>query len=438
MRVVRTRLAAAFLVAFLVFTNAGLSLANPMSQTDEALAVAAALHFRAGFGLSTDLSHVTSLVQDPAANRKYSVALSADEVAELDRRMVIQNALEPLVDYARLFPDTFGGLHVDQEAGGVIYFGFTAGLAERSQAIQAMAPPGADIRFVPVERAETELDELVTVILGDQAHQASLEIRVHDVGTNIPENRVEIFVEPYSSEIAAALEQRYEQDVHILPGTAPKVTACASRDNCHPPVRAGVSNDWGCSVGFGVVEDGYRRLLTAGHCVKQVVTRYGWNGWEWFHHTQSLGLSADHSWYYDSKADAGTMGRSGLSTTVHSNNVLRTVEPVASYDITSQQGAASDYNGYMVCQSGQYSGFRCGKILSTNRSPTYEDGTRMINQRLADYAVGVGDSGGAVISSSTRSMAVGLQSGMDGPNLAYYSQISLVEAALFLQISFSE
>lgn len=62
----------------------------------------------------------------------------------------------------------------------------------------------------------------------------------------------------------------------------------------------------------------------------------------------------------------------------------------------------------------------------------------MLKQRLADYAVAGGDSGGAVISNADRHMAVGIQSGMDGPNLAYYSHIGHVEWELFLHVSFTE
>ena len=41
-------------------------------------------------------------------------------------------------------------------------------------------------------------------------------------------------------------------------------------------------------------------------------------------------------------------------------------------------------------------------------------------------AVQVGDSGAPVISQSNTNMAVGLQSGFDGPNIAYYSHIGWV------------
>jgi hypothetical protein len=54
----------------------------------------------------------------------------------------------------------------------------------------------------------------------------------------------------------------------------------------------------------------------------------------------------------------------------------------------------------------------------------------MANQRQANYFVQIGDSGGPVVNSSNRNMAVGLQSGRDSPNVAYYSHIGHVQTAL--------
>jgi hypothetical protein len=178
-----------------------------------------------------------------------------------------------------------------------------------------------------------------------------------------------------------------------------------------------------------------RRFLTAGHCVKQVVDLYGWSGWEWFHHNTSLGLSTGHSWSDYSKADAGTMGN--VSSTIHSRRVMYDVTP-SWYTTSSTQPATSDYPGFAICQSGQTSGFQCGTILSINTTPCYDptppcggsDAVHMANQRQANYFVQIGDSGGPVVNSSNRNMAVGLQSGRDSPNVAYYSHIGHVQTAL--------
>lgn len=431
MNSVRRRFISLLAAVLLVITSTSASLGvTSNDDADFSLEVGAALNFRTTFGYSTDPELVRALERDPGADRKYSVALTADEMADMDRRMAIQNAMEPLVEYAHLFPDTFGGIHVDQAAGGVFYFSFTSGIGARQSVLETMVPAGADIRYREVERTEAEIDELVYQASRDLEFHSSLGITAHDVASNTALNGVDIFVEPFSSEIAVALEQRYGSGIRVVPGTAPELTACVNRDNCDgPPIMAGVSNDWNCTVGFGVHGSSVgtnRRFLTAGHCVYQVVTQYGWSGWEWFHHNTSLGLSTAHSWYDYSTADAGTMGN--VSSTKHSRRVMYDATP-SWYTTSSRQGATSDYQGFAICQSGHTSGFRCGTILSTNTTPNY-GGVHMTNQRQANYLVQVGDSGGPVVSNSNRNMAVGLQSGRDSLYVAYYSHIGHVQAEL--------
>ena len=385
--------------------------------------VATALQFRKAFGLSTDRPAAEALEANPNADRYYSVALNAQERAEIDRRMTIQEKLSPLLAYGRRHADVFGGMHVDQAAGGVVHLGFTAGVDAHRLAAQKLLPPGAQLQVRQVDRTEAQLDQLVDQISRDTALASALGISVHDTGTNIPENTVDVFVEPYSPDVAAAIQGRYGGGVSVLPGSAPQLTACTTRGNCPgPPIMGGVANDWGCTVGFGVNMDGARRFLTAGHCVYQVVSAYGWAGWEWFHQSTSLGLSTDHSWFNYSAADAGAMGN--VSTTIHSDRVLFTTQP-SWYGMSSVQGVGGDWVGMAVCQSGQKSGFQCGTIQSTNRTPDY-GGTHMKWQRLANYFIQVGDSGAPVINGGSRGQAVGLQSGMDGPYLAYFSHIAYV------------
>ena len=430
-------LAAALLVLTSTTASYGVT---PTDDADFALQVGVAVNFRSTFGYSTEIDLIKALESDADADRKYSVALTADEVADMDRRMAIQAAMEPLIEYAHLSPDTFGGVHIDQAAGGVYYFSFTSGISAQRTVLDAMAPAGADIRYRTVERTEADLDELVFRASRELAFNKSLSIAVLDVATSIARNSVDVFVAPFSDDTAKALQERYGDWIRVLPGRAPEITACSNRDNCDgPPIMAGVSNDWGCTVGFGVHGSSVstnRRFLTAGHCVYQVVSAYGWGGWTWFHHNTNLGLSTAHSWYDYSTADAGTMGN--VSSTKHSRRVMFNATP-SWYTTSSKQGASGDAENDAICQSGQTSGFQCGTILSLNSTPCYDntpgtcsgsDAVHMAKQRKANYFVQVGDSGAPVVSMGNRNKAVGLQSGRDGPNIAYYSHIGHVQAEL--------
>jgi hypothetical protein len=430
MNLIRRRFTAVAGAALLLLATTSATFGLGPSDEAHSLRMGAALNFRSTFGYPTDLELVSRLERDPKANRKYSVALAPHELADMNRRMDIQNAMAPLVEYAHRFPDSFGGIHVDQTAGGVYYFSFTSGLDARRRVLDTMAPAGVEMRYRTVARTEAEVDALVERISRDLGFHSRLGVTVHVVGSDTARNGVDVNVEPYSPEIARALEAHYGAGVRVLPGTAPELTACVNRDNCDgPPIMAGVSNDWGCTVGFGVHGSSVSsnpRFLTAGHCIAQVVAAHGWSSWTWFHHITSLGRSTAHSWYDFSTADAGTMGN--VSMTVHSRRVMKDASPTW-YRTSSRQGAASDYQGFAICQSGQTSGLQCGTILSTNKTPNYS-GVHMTKQRQANYMVQMGDSGAPVVSSGNRTMAVGLQSGRDSLYVAYYSHIGHVQAEL--------
>jgi hypothetical protein len=106
------------------------------------LTLGKALEYRRTFGYPTDLAFVTSLELNPAASRTYSVALSPEETADMDRRMAIQEALVPVAEYGRSRPDVFGGMYVDQAHGGVVYVDFTADIATHEAAVRRLAPQG--------------------------------------------------------------------------------------------------------------------------------------------------------------------------------------------------------------------------------------------------------------------------------------------------------
>lgn len=403
-------------------------LATPVQASDvDPLALASAMRFREAFGLTTDPETVRTIEISQTTDRRYSVALLPDEVKEMDLRMEIQEKIPPLLEYGRARADTFGGLWVDQSNGGVIHLGFTNDVAAHRHALDKLTPDDAVLIVDEVAWIESQLRDLTDRISRGTDFDASIGVTVHNTVMKTSSNSVDVFIEPYSQSAAAAIREQYGPAVIARPGVSPEVTACYNRDNCPgPPIMSGIYNDWGCTVGFGIWMDGKRRFLTAGHCVYDVVKLYGWSGWIWMHQSTSLGYSTDHSWFDYSGADAGSMGN--VSSSIHSNRVM--LSTTNFYEIHGSQGGGNqDWEGMAVCQSGQTSGFRCGQITSVNTTPYYSKyGVHMKWQRQASYLVQGGDSGAPVISSSNRSLAVGLQSGRDSLYVAYYSHISAVLA----------
>lgn len=406
-----------------------LGLAQPVSAAPnvDALTLATALNFRETFGLSTDDSLVTELESDAGSDRKYSVALTSEERANIDARMGIQENLIPLLEYGRRNSATFGGMHVDQADGGTVHFAFTSDLAIHEAALDAIAPVGARLQVRLVSWTEVQLDALVEKVSHDTKFQDSIGVAVHNTLTDIPHNSVTVVTEPYSADVAKRLRERYGAAVAVVPGAAPTVTACSTRQNCPgPPIMAGINNNWGCTMGFGIWEDGQRRFLTAGHCVQQVKDAYGCPGsFIWYHQAVNLGYCRDESWYDYSPADAGTIGN--VSSTILSNRVLYSTQP-SWFGIHGTGTAGADWVGMAICQSAQVSGYRCGTITSTNSTPNY-GGVHMKWQRRANYLIQVGDSGAPVINSANTNQAEGLQSGRDSLYVAYYSHIGYVLGA---------
>lgn len=58
----------------------------------------------------------------------------------------------------------------------------------------------------------------------------------------------------------------------------------------------------------------------------------------------------------------------------------------------------------------------------------------MTQQRQANYFIQVGDSGAPVINRNNTNRAIGVQSGMDAPNIAYFSHIYWAMAKLKAQL----
>lgn len=382
------------------------------------------LRFRDEFGISTDRAFVTALAPSPG----YPVRMSGPEQADWDRRMRIDEGMGPLLDYGELNHTEFGGLWVDQAAGGVIHMGFTSGIERHRQAALALAPREAEIEVHTTARSLTELDELQAFIDGDVAFQESVGADIQMSMVNTPLNVVTIGVGPLSAESRRALDERYGDDaIEVLHGGRGSTTACTSRSNCiGPPLRGGVSGSYGCSLAYYVVQDGDYRILTAGHCAALFSS--------WSHAGVALGTMVSRSWAQNKTADAATISGASAAS-LKSNRVYATG---AGYSqLTSSQASSADYVGQAVCLSARMAdAVRCGQIRSKDVTITLS-GVTLKNQRVASYSYQSGDSGGAVYS-ATRTSAYGVQSGCldvtgDGvcdPNWPTYSHIGHIRNEL--------
>ncbi|MCW3818034.1 S1 family peptidase [Micromonospora sp. DR5-3] len=198
--------------------------------------------------------------------------VSATEAA---RRLALQEFSAPLAEkLAGEHPDTYGGMWLDQAAGGVLMVGATDAAAVR--AAVAGAPDAAHVRVVLVRHPLRQLTDAATRLAGALGLTAGEDV----------------LVDQERNGIVVLTGDRIAADDPRLPGALagagvpataqPRVAGTAVPKACDPrycpqaPMRGGIRLDvprddgtvGGCTVGFNVrSRTGKAYILTAGHCV---------------------------------------------------------------------------------------------------------------------------------------------------------------------------
>jgi hypothetical protein len=122
--------------------------------------IGSAIGFRTAFGLRADPAYVRSVALDSgSSSERWDVPLTAAEEAEMARRTSFQEDLDGLLAVGSSRADIFGGLRIDQPAGGVIDIALTTDTLANRALFASVAPPGSTIRFRTVTRTQRQLDE---------------------------------------------------------------------------------------------------------------------------------------------------------------------------------------------------------------------------------------------------------------------------------------
>ena len=210
------------------------------SVSPEELATAA--RFRAEFGFRSDIAHLEAVAGDPGASFDYGTPLTADEQAEMDRRVAIERRLGSLQGYLAGVP-TFGGAYIDQAAGHVVDIAFTVDPEAHAVHIEQHLPSGAKYRLRSVEHSERELRDLQARVDAD-AEWLSDEFGVVVLENPIDPrtNRLEVGVSALTPIVDAALGERYGTDrVRVYETQPGGTTHCDTRNHCTVPSAAAPS-----------------------------------------------------------------------------------------------------------------------------------------------------------------------------------------------------
>jgi hypothetical protein len=419
-------------IAFILAAVASMQPPATLAIGEEELADA--IRFREEFGFRSDIAFVAAIEADEKhSDLEWGVRLTADEHAEMERRVSAEALLGPLDQWGRENPSQFAGMYIDQRAGFVIDIAFTADAAIPEYELQGLAPPGIPIRYRIVERTLQELDALLETVAKDSEFHERLGVELVFIATDVPDNVVEIGLSPLTDVVADALAERYGRGIELFRTEAASTTACTGRYTCTPPpMRAGTAlkrnnQNYTCTAGFAAWKwvpgpDIDYIQITAGHC--------GAVGQAFTHNGVAVGTMLAEVWGPETTADAGwvTLNDSWAWPNVYAS-------PSGYYPIYSVQGQNADFIGQSVCLSGIQIGNSCGTILNDNARVNLSPGIWSNKQRTASYAVDTvngGDSGGPV---RANSVAVGIQSGyINNPVRSVSSHIWEVETRLGITV----
>lgn len=385
--------------------------AGPSSEPalEPAHQLAVELAFRRDFGLIATASHVSELMATPEAYEGgFGVALAPDELADMQRRMEVQNQLDPLRTEAEGLLG-FAGLWLDQLRGGTIVVAFSGEGDRHKPLIDARAPAEAAVEIVEVEYSWAQLSAVLDRVEARRLGLKAAGLWIRELGIDPQANQVEIGLDHYTKAAEALLRTEFGDTIAVRQSGNPTLTACTDRAHCiGPPVRAGIATTpSGCSLGFLVKVAGAPGTgwLTAGHppCgnVGQVVS----------HNGVAIGTIRASCWDPCLRSDAALGG--WLNSTYASDRVYR--RPQAGTQVNIVQISTV---GMVVCLNGRRqpgdTGWRCGKVDSIKR---VDYGNHyFLDQRYATFHAYTGDSGGAVHSGllgDGRVNALGIQSGCE-------------------------
>lgn len=305
---------------------------------------------------------------------------------------------------AARWPDTFGGMWIDQKTS-LVHVAFTRDAAAN---VAALAPDFSApelLRAHDVPRSYADLRATLARMVADRTLVQTGLLAVPGLGTrgyhldiDVRENRPVVGAESFSLATVAALTARYG-DVRVEHALLGGEQACTRLD-CKHYVRSGLAGDRCCDVrdctlAFAVSSGQVRyESMSAGHC--------GTRGWR--HGLASIGTSGQV--VNGGPVDAQTIVMTGdfqagpwiwVSST-------ETTRPV-----TSVQTYAALTAGQWICQSGVTSGQRCGSVIGKDFTPPFSPGIPSHDHFIhTDMCSQIGDSGAGIYIAN---QAVGIVSG---------------------------
>jgi hypothetical protein len=148
-----------------------------------------ATNFRTQSGFRSDAAYVRSSLSDSKAfpDTASGVPLTKAEAAEVDRRLAVQLAVDPAIEWASTLP-SFGGAWMDQPGGGTPVFQVVGDIATFRTALAKRLPAGAAVRVEQVVNTRSSLVATKERLWGDRAVLAAQGIDLQSAALDIRNN----------------------------------------------------------------------------------------------------------------------------------------------------------------------------------------------------------------------------------------------------------
>ncbi|MDQ3407004.1 MAG: hypothetical protein M3472_02455 [Chloroflexota bacterium] len=268
-------------VASVMAIGATLTTATPAQAASCGSTFEESLDFREAFGLSTDPELIQRLLDDPAADCTWGVPLTPEESDEMDRRNSVELYIRALAGYVDRHDDDFGGLYIDQGAGGTVVL-LTIPSTTQAQVDEALSlvdrgAPGS----LEVVTREVKYSQRRLYTTQDEIEDLWADPRMEGIvgfGPSIIENRVEVdILVPRFAAVRDFLLGRYPEDLlSFVERTSGDSAACGWCDEDPPETHASVTTGvpssllaalaaaFGATTAFVLARGPRRRRISSG------------------------------------------------------------------------------------------------------------------------------------------------------------------------------
>jgi hypothetical protein len=375
---------------------------RPLSSTGATptAAEAAEIALRTQFGLSTDIAHIREVDASSGADvATLGIPLSAAEAANIKARDGLGTIAADVTAAGMSLP-SFGGVWIDQQAGGTLRVGVRG--AQMSPVLGALIPTSVQYTTYAAQYSYAELVATAQDLTDATVQHDPLLATLVKSAVDVKANRVSVvLLKTTTTAVVDAILARFGGDQLIVTYVDTPFTEQVSRNETTGPVNGGAwissggpVNSGNCTAGFSRFRNraGIYFTVTAGHC----------DGGTWYEGRNRvgdrIGNGYANGWSVGGTSNCDCVAIGSLTPDHVSNYVLVDNNGLFRYSYTG--GTGQFQTGQRACLSGaQYAdahneAIKCGQIVDGTATVTSANQFTLTDAATVNFTSLAGDSGG--------------------------------------------